>query len=75
LLQIIAALLTAAAAAAAAIVDLAHSGNQRANWVPICMQFHGFCQRTSGAVVASFLAVLVLLFLVILAAFTIRKRC
>jgi uncharacterized protein (TIGR01569 family) len=74
LLQIIAALLTAAAAAAAAIVDLAHSGNLRANWVPICMQFHGFCQRTSGAVVGSFLAVLVLLFLVILAAFAIRKR-
>jgi len=55
-------------------VYLAHSGNLRANWVPICMQFHGFCQRTSGAVVASFLAVLVLLFLVILAAFAIRKR-
>ena len=46
-------MLTAAAAAAAAIVDLAHSGNIRANWVPICMQFHGFCQRTSGSVVAS----------------------
>ncbi|XP_062184307.1 casparian strip membrane protein 1 [Phragmites australis] len=67
-------LLTAAAAAAAAIVDMAHSGNLRANWVPICMQFHGFCQRTSGAVVASFLAVLVFIFLVILAAFAIRKR-
>ncbi|KAJ1273549.1 hypothetical protein BS78_06G289900 [Paspalum vaginatum] len=71
---IMVALLTAAAAAAAAIVDLAHSGNLRANWVPICMQFHGFCQRTSGAVVASFLAVLVFIFLIILAAFTIRKR-
>ncbi|WVZ87748.1 hypothetical protein U9M48_034338 [Paspalum notatum var. saurae] len=71
---IMVALLTAAAAAAAAIVDLAHSGNQRANWVPICMQFHGFCQRTSGAVVASFLAVLVFIFLIILAAFAIRKR-
>ncbi|PUZ49589.1 hypothetical protein GQ55_7G337900 [Panicum hallii var. hallii] len=67
-------MLTAAAAAAAAIVDLAHSGNVRANWVPICMQFHGFCQRTSGSVVASFLAVLVFVFLVILAAFAIRRR-
>ena len=67
-------MLTAAAAAAAAIVDLAHSGNIHANWVPICMQFHGFCQRTSGSVVASFLAVLVLIFLVILAAFAIRRR-
>ncbi|OEL29785.1 Casparian strip membrane protein 1 [Dichanthelium oligosanthes] len=71
---IIVAMLTAAAAAAAAIVNLAHSGNLRANWVPICMQFHGFCQRTSGAVVASFLAVLVFIFLIILGAFAIRKR-
>ncbi|GJN01274.1 hypothetical protein PR202_ga18527 [Eleusine coracana subsp. coracana] len=67
-------LLAAAAAAAAAIVDLAHSGNLRANWVPICMQFHGFCQRTSGSVVASFLAVLVFMLLVILGAFAVRKR-
>ncbi|XP_062227196.1 casparian strip membrane protein 1-like [Phragmites australis] len=72
--MIMVALLTAAAAAAAAIVDLAHSGNLRANWVAICMQFHGFCQRTSGAVVASFLAVLVFILLVIMAAFAIRKR-
>jgi uncharacterized protein (TIGR01569 family) len=61
-------------ACAAAIVDLAHNGNLRANWVPICMQFHGFCQRTSGSVVASFLTVVILMFLVILAACSIRKR-
>ncbi|KAE8781067.1 Casparian strip membrane protein 1 [Hordeum vulgare] len=66
--------LLTAAGAAAAIVDLAHSGNERANWVPICMQFHGFCRRTSGAVVASFLSVFIFVLLVILAAFSIRKR-
>uniref|UniRef100_A0A0D9WBD4 CASP-like protein n=1 Tax=Leersia perrieri TaxID=77586 RepID=A0A0D9WBD4_9ORYZ len=71
---IMAVLLTAGAAAATAIVDLAHNGNLRANWVAICMQFHGFCQRTSGSVVASFLSVLILVFLVILAACSIRKR-
>ncbi|KAL5215195.1 hypothetical protein ABZP36_004347 [Zizania latifolia] len=71
---IMVALLTAAASAAAAIVDLAHNGNLRANWVAICMQFHGFCQRTSGSVVGSFIAVLILMFLVILGAFAIRKR-
>jgi uncharacterized protein (TIGR01569 family) len=68
------ALLSAAAAAAAAIVDLAHSGNLRANWVPICMQFHGFCRRTSGSVVASFLAVLIFMLLVIMGAVSIRRR-
>jgi len=67
-------MLTAAAAAAAAIVDLAHSGNIRANWVPICMQFHGFCQRTSGAVVATFLGVLVVAVLILMGACAIRRR-
>jgi uncharacterized protein (TIGR01569 family) len=67
-------LLTAAGAAAAAIVYVAHWGSVRANWVPICMQFHGFCQRTSGAVVATFLAVLVLLVLILMAACSIRRR-
>lgn len=67
-------LVTAAASAAAAIVYVAHEGNQRANWVPICMNFHGFCERTSGAVVASFLAVLVFILLVLLSACAIRRR-
>ncbi|XP_062195643.1 casparian strip membrane protein 2-like [Phragmites australis] len=67
-------LLTAAGAAAAAIVYVAHWGNRRANWVPICMQFHGFCQRTSGAVVASFLAVLVFIVLILMAVCAIRRR-
>ena len=67
-------LVTAAASAAAAIVYVAHEGNRRANWVPICMNFHGFCKRTSGAVVASFLAVLVFILLVILSACAVRRR-
>ncbi|EAZ05279.1 hypothetical protein OsI_27482 [Oryza sativa Indica Group] len=67
-------LLTAAASAAAAMVYVAHEGNLRANWVPICLQFHGFCQRTSGAVIASFLAVFVLMVLIVMAAFTMPRR-
>ena len=70
---LIMALLTAAGAAAAAIVYVAHSGNRRANWVPICMQFHGFCQRTSGSVVATFLAVLVFIVLILMAACVISR--
>uniref|UniRef100_A0A0A9BW30 Uncharacterized protein n=1 Tax=Arundo donax TaxID=35708 RepID=A0A0A9BW30_ARUDO len=38
------------------------------------MQFHGFCQRTSGAVVATFLAVLVFIVLILMAACAIRRR-
>lgn len=67
-------LVTAAASAAAAIVYVAHEGNRRANWVPICMNFHGFCERTSGSVVAAFLAVLVFILLVLLSACAIRRR-
>jgi hypothetical protein len=58
-------------ATAAAIVYVAHWGNLSANWVPICFQFHGFCQRTSGAIVASFLVVVVFLVLVLMA---MRRR-
>ncbi|KAL6857068.1 hypothetical protein ACP4OV_018450 [Aristida adscensionis] len=68
------ALLVAAGAAAAAVVYVAHWGSRRAGWAPICMQFHGFCQRTSGAVVATFLAVLVFLALILMAAAAIRRR-
>ncbi|KAF0925302.1 hypothetical protein E2562_016001 [Oryza meyeriana var. granulata] len=71
---IMAMLLTAAAAAATAMVYVAHEGNLRANWVPICLQFHGFCQRTSGAVIASFLAVFVLMILIVMAACTMRRH-
>ncbi|KAF5954070.1 hypothetical protein HYC85_006926 [Camellia sinensis] len=68
------ALTTACASSAAAIVYLAHSGNQSANWLAICQQFTDFCQQTSGAVVASFIAVLIFLFLVVLSAIALRKH-
>ncbi|PIN20725.1 hypothetical protein CDL12_06577 [Handroanthus impetiginosus] len=65
---------TAAAAAAAAIVYLAHNGNSNTNWLAICQQFTDFCQRVSGAVVASFIAAVILIFLVLLSAVALRRR-
>ncbi|KAH8485358.1 hypothetical protein Peur_071009 [Populus x canadensis] len=65
---------TAAAAAAVAIVDLAQNGNSSANWLGICQQFDDFCQKASGAVVASFIAAGVLLFLIVISALALRKR-
>ncbi|KAL8505133.1 hypothetical protein ACS0TY_016371 [Phlomoides rotata] len=67
-------LATAAGGASAAIVYLAHNGNSDANWLAICQQFDDFCQRTSGAVVASFIAVALLIFLVVLSALALRKH-
>ncbi|KAA8516766.1 hypothetical protein F0562_017036 [Nyssa sinensis] len=68
------ALATAAASSAAAIVYLAHNGNSSANWNAICQQFTDFCQSVSGAVVGSFVAVVIFVFLVVLSAFALRKN-
>ncbi|KAF5206375.1 Casparian strip membrane protein [Thalictrum thalictroides] len=68
------ALTTAGASAAAAIVYLAHNGNSSANWIAICQQFNGFCQRISGAVVASFIATVIFMFLVVIASIALRKH-
>ncbi|XP_074267656.1 casparian strip membrane protein 1-like [Silene latifolia] len=71
---IAATLTTSAAAAAAAIVYLAHKGNSNTNWIAICQQFGNFCQRSSGAVVASFVAALLFMFLVVLSAVSLKSR-
>ncbi|KAJ0810721.1 putative casparian strip membrane protein [Helianthus annuus] len=67
------ALTMSAASAAAAIVYLAHNGNPGTNWPALCQQFNEFCPRVSGAVVGSFLAVLILVVLVILSAAALRR--
>ncbi|XP_059668691.1 casparian strip membrane protein 2 isoform X1 [Cornus florida] len=64
---------TAAAASAAAIVYLAHNGNSSANWLPVCQQFTDFCQSVSGAVVGSFILVVLFMFLILLSALALRK--
>ncbi|KAL8140984.1 hypothetical protein V2J09_007005 [Rumex salicifolius] len=70
---VVLALTMSAAGAAAAIVYLAHKGNLNANWIAICQQFDSFCERTSGAVVASFIAVVLLMILVILSAVALKS--
>ncbi|PSS15901.1 Casparian strip membrane protein like [Actinidia chinensis var. chinensis] len=68
------ALTTAAAGSATAIVYLAHSGNSSANWLAICQQFDDFCQKVSGAVVASFIVVVIFMILVVFSAIGLRKH-
>ncbi|KAM7254701.1 hypothetical protein ACFE04_019942 [Oxalis oulophora] len=67
-------LATAAGSAATAIVYLAHNGNQNTNWLAICQQFGDFCQKVSGAVVASFVAVVIFVFIVLLSGFALRRH-
>ncbi|KAL5575924.1 hypothetical protein UlMin_017623 [Ulmus minor] len=55
------------------IMYLAHNGNADANWIAICQQFTEFCQQISGAVVASFVTAVILIFLVMVSAFALTK--
>lgn len=67
-------LITAAASAAASIIYLAHNGNSDANWAAICQQFDDFCQRVSGAVVASFITAVIFMVLVVVSAVALRRN-
>lgn len=66
-------LLSAAASAAAAIIYLAHAGNASANWLAICQQFNDFCKQTSGALIGSFGAIVVLVLLIIMSATALSR--
>ncbi|MFQ6622179.1 hypothetical protein Gotur_002507 [Gossypium turneri] len=65
---------TAASGAAAAIVYLSETGNPNTNWLAICDQFEDFCSKVSGAVVASFVTVVVFVVLVILSGFALKRQ-
>ncbi|XP_061353453.1 casparian strip membrane protein 2-like [Gastrolobium bilobum] len=67
-------LASASAASAASIVYLAHNGNQNTNWLAICNQFGDFCAQTSGAVVSSFVAVVVFVLLIVMSALVLGKH-
>ncbi|WJX17925.1 hypothetical protein P8452_07783 [Trifolium repens] len=67
-------LATASGASAAAIVYLAHNGNQDTNWIAICNQFGDFCAQTSGAVVSSFVAVVILVVLIVMSALALGRH-
>ncbi|XP_057428367.1 casparian strip membrane protein 4-like [Lotus japonicus] len=67
-------LATASAASAAAVVYVAHNGNQDSNWLAICNQFGDFCAQTSGAVVSSLVAVVVLVLLIVMSALALGKH-
>ncbi|XVF05134.1 hypothetical protein REPUB_Repub05bG0145200 [Reevesia pubescens] len=63
----------ASASASASIVYLAHNGNPNTNWLAICQQFGDFCQSVSGPVVGSFIAGAILVFIIVLSAFALKR--
>lgn len=73
-MQVFLTLGSASGAASAAIVYVAHNGNQDSNWIAICNQYGDFCQATSAAVVASLIAVVFILLLIIMSALALRNH-
>ncbi|CAH8361156.1 unnamed protein product [Eruca vesicaria subsp. sativa] len=67
-------LLASGASAAAAIVYLAHNGNNNTNWFAVCQQFNSFCERISGSLIGSFIAVFLLILLICLSAIALSRR-
>ncbi|XP_027361527.1 CASP-like protein 7 [Abrus precatorius] len=67
-------LLTAAASAAASIVYIAHYGNPNANWFAICQQYNNFCERISGSLIGSFIAVALFIIIILLSALAISRN-
>ncbi|XP_071913216.1 casparian strip membrane protein 1-like [Coffea arabica] len=62
--------LTGGASSAAAMVHLAHKGNGGA----ICQQHNSFCDRVAGALVGSFIGVVVLLLLISMSAVALSRH-
>ncbi|KAJ0260986.1 Casparian strip membrane protein 5 [Hirschfeldia incana] len=67
-------LLASGASSAAAIVYLAHNGNNNTNWFAVCQQFNSFCERISGSLIGSFIAVALLILLISLSAIALSRR-
>nr|P0DH80.1 RecName: Full=Casparian strip membrane protein 1; Short=PtCASP1 [Pinus taeda] len=65
---------TSGAAAATAIMYVARRGNTKTNWFSICQQFNSFCDQATGALGASFAAVVLLILLVLLSASTLHRQ-
>ncbi|BFG34817.1 hypothetical protein CerSpe_210900 [Prunus speciosa] len=68
------ALVMSAAGASTAILYLAHNGNLNSNWLAICMQYTDFCQALSGALVASFVAAVFFMLLVVNSTFALKRK-
>ncbi|CAJ2669006.1 casparian strip membrane protein 3 [Trifolium pratense] len=66
--------LTAGSSAAASIVYLAHKGNTKANWFAFCQQYNSFCERISGSMIGSFIAIPLFIILIILSALVLSRR-
>ncbi|GLJ46950.1 hypothetical protein SUGI_0990800 [Cryptomeria japonica] len=68
------ALVMGGAAAAAAIGYVGRKGNSHTQWSPICNPFHRFCDHIGGALLSSFISVILFMFLTIISTISLYKH-
>lgn len=61
MMQMTVVLASAGDGAATFMAELGKNGNSHARWNKICDKFHTFCDHGSGALIASFIGLLILL--------------
>ena len=66
IMQIILAILAASTSSAVFMAELAKHGNNHAQWNKICDKFESFCRHGAGAILASFIGLVVLLILLLI---------
>lgn len=72
--MVMVALVMAGASAAAAIAYVGYKGNSHTQWLKICNNFDRFCHHTAGAIVTSFVAVIIFMILTMMSIYSIYKR-
>lgn len=68
--QVIVVLLSSSISAALAIGQVGKKGNSHAGWLPICGQVPKFCDHVTGALIASFIAAILYLVLLVYTVYT-----
>jgi len=68
------ALVSAGSSAAAAIAYVGYKGNSHTRWAKICGEFDRFCHHTAGAVVVSFVGVIIFMILTVMSVYSLYKR-
>lgn len=67
-------LVSSGASAAAAIAYVGYKGNSHTQWLKICNNFDRFCHHTAGAIVTSFVALVIFMILTMMSIYSLYRR-
>ncbi|XP_057971306.1 CASP-like protein 1B1 [Malania oleifera] len=68
------ALISGGTSAAAFMAEVGKNGNSHARWDKICDKFESFCNRASGALLASFIGTALLITITVISIITVHKQ-